>query len=158
MNINIHPFSNYAISLFRETVLSSLAHQRKKILVIASIVFGCLFAYCWKSRYNYKGTVGEEGKTKISSLFGLLVREGEFKDDELNGQGKSNCLFGLILEEGEFKDGVLNGQGKLTHDSSLFGGGVTVREGEFKDGKLNGLGKITRRDGKYMRDNSKIMT
>lgn len=58
------------------------------------------------------------------------IHEGEFSDDELNGNGKEGiafryflCLFNIFIV-------LLTGK-KIFHD------GIRL-EGEFKDGKLNG--------------------
>ncbi len=86
MNINIL-LSNYSVSLFRESVLPSLTYQQKKILFIASIIFGFLSTCYVVRRCCFKAKV-LNGQGVNSELFGLIVREGEFKDGELNGQGK----------------------------------------------------------------------
>lgn len=57
------------------------------------------------------------------------IREGEFQDGALNGQGKITDRLGNIIE-GQFKNDLLNGQGKF---SDRFG---NVREGLFKEGKF----------------------
>ncbi len=76
------------------------------------------------------------------------VKEGEFKNDELNGQGKWTLYKDdgktiSYIEEGEFKSGDLNGQGKCTlyeDDGKTIS---TIKEGEFKNDELNGQGKWT---------------
>lgn len=56
MNISFNSYNNNVVSLFRESVLSSLTAQQKKILVVVSIAFGLLAtisAYAIK-RYCFK--------------------------------------------------------------------------------------------------------
>ena len=44
--MNIHSFSISAVSFFREHFLPSLTAQQKKIILLASLAFGCLAACC----------------------------------------------------------------------------------------------------------------
>ena len=76
------------------------------------------------------------------------VKEGEFKNDELNGQGKWTLYKDdgktiWFIEEGEFKSGDLNGQGKCTRYEDDGKTISTIEEGEFKNDELNGQGKWT---------------
>lgn len=91
------------------------------------------------------------------------VREWNFKNNNLYGQGKITYKWKKGIREWNFKDGKLNGQGTVTfsdwtvrewnfEDNRFNGEGkVTfkdweVRKGVFDDGKLNGIGSITRKD------------
>lgn len=193
--MNIHPnsFSNYAVSFFKESVLPSLTAQHKKILLITSIVFGlavCYMVSCYYFKAKLLNGYGkktspygdvEEGLFDNGALIQPkinpspkketrtypcgIVAVGEFKGDELNGQGKKTFVNGTV-EEGEFKDDELNGPGKLTFaDGTVLDGefkdgwlcqgkktfldGVSL-EGEFKNNLLNGKGKVTLSDGKVV--------
>ena len=68
------------------------------------------------------------------------VYVGEFKDDQLNGQGTYTSADGGVYV-GEYKDNERNGQGAYTSAS----GNVYV--GEYKDGQINGRGTLTSADG-----------
>ncbi len=91
------------------------------------------------------------GKGKLTFIWNNKIRsvdEGEFKNDELNGQGKYTQYKGdgktiYFIEEGNFSNGELNGQGKFT---SYKDDGKTIiytYEGNYIDGKKNGYGKET---------------
>lgn len=92
---------------------------------------------CGKGKYTFIW------KNKICS-----VEEGEFKNDELNGQGKDThynddgtTIWGIY--EGNFINGELNGQGKKTRYNN---DGKTIDyfyEGNFIDGEPNSYGKLT---------------
>lgn len=92
---------------------------------------------CGKGKYTFIW------KNKICS-----VEEGEFKNDELNGQGKDThynddgtTIWGIY--EGNFINGELNGQGKKTRYNN---DGKTIYyfyEGNFIDGEPNSYGKLT---------------
>lgn len=45
MNVNFNYLSNYALSLFKESILPTLNDRQKKIIAIASIALGCLAAF-----------------------------------------------------------------------------------------------------------------
>lgn len=171
MNIYLKSVSNFAISLFKESVVPSLTTQQKKILTIASIAFAALaVAYAIKRYLSPK--VMEEGQHVKGKLEGQgkrtypdgRVEEGNFHDDKLNGEGKifHPCLCikngeiqvpakkenGWVARlAGEFKNGKLNGKGKV-----VFYWGVMPKikyEGEFNDGKFI-KGKIFEGDGEVL--------
>ena len=77
------------------------------------------------------------------------IYEGEFKDGELNGQGKIIYKNGTI-EEGEFKGGGLNGQGKMTSKDGY------IVEGKFIYGVPCVIHKITFKDGAFYEGKFKI--
>ena len=60
--------------------------------------------------------------------------EGEIKNKKPNGKGKYYSSSGQI-REGNFKDGLLNGQGKISYPNG------TEYSGNFINDKLNGTGK-----------------
>lgn len=136
MNINFHSFSNYAIS-FRDNIISSLNPQQKKILVIASVAFGILAACYAISRCCFKASIKDgPGKNSFLFVFGIIEKEGEFKNYKLHGQGKQSSWFDSSVKEGNFEDDELL-NGKITYPNG------DVYEGECKDGKPNGFGKLT---------------
>ena len=92
------------------------------------------------------------GKGKLTFIWKNkigYVREGEFKNDELNGQGKwtgyrDDGKTISYIHEGNFTNGKLNGQGKWTGYKD---DGKTISfidEGNFTNYALNGQGKETR--------------
>ena len=98
------------------------------------------------------------GKGKLTFIWNNKIRsvdEGEFKNDELNGQGKYTQYKGdgktiYFIEEGNFSNGELNGQGKFT---SYKDDGKTIiytYEGNYIDGKKNGYGKETHSKFNYV--------
>jgi hypothetical protein len=89
----------------------------------------------WKKSYQLL----KIGYNKITDENGT-VREGIFKNGELNGRGKMTFAKGTILE-GEFKNGDLNGPGKITFSDGR------MWEGEFLNNELHGRGKKTLKDG-----------
>jgi hypothetical protein len=138
--MNITSISRFDLSFFKEKIFPPLTSQQKKIVLIASAVFGCLAVFWIVCRYKFQAQI-TDGPGKKSFLCGLLVEEGEFTDNELRGVGKCTYLFGLMIEEGKFHAGELNGYGKCSIKIPLVG--TIVQEGQFKHGDLNGLGKIT---------------
>ncbi len=86
-----------------------------------------------------KYKINNEHTTKLVDDDGT-IREGQFKDGKLNGNGKISYTNGNIFE-GQFKNGYLNGNGKISYTSG------NIYEGQFKDGKLNGFGKISYTNG-----------
>lgn len=75
-----------------------------------------------------------------------FVLEGEFKNDELNGQGKSTCYRWKKIanvKEGNFIDGKLNGYGKETNYGNDGKTISSIKEGNFANDHLNGQGKET---------------
>lgn len=141
MNICINSFSS-SIRLCQEYLLPSLNTQQRKILVIASMVFGFIamsymvWNYCFRVReLNGKGKKIYDDTTE---------EQGEFKNDILHGQGTRKHPDGVI-EQGQFNQGVLDGGGKLTFNvgSMIQAGGKShksysngVYEGLFKDGEM----------------------
>lgn len=92
------------------------------------------------------------GKGKLTFIWKnqiSFVKEGEFKNDELNGQGKYTSYRDdgktiCFIDEGNFTNGKLNGQGKWTGYKD---DGKTISfidEGNFTNYALNGQGKETR--------------
>ena len=92
------------------------------------------------------------GKGKLTFIWKNqigFVKEGEFKNDELNGQGKwtgyrDDGKTISYIHEGNFTNGKLNGQGKWTGYKD---DGKTISfidEGNFTNYALNGQGKETR--------------
>ena len=78
------------------------------------------------------------------------VKEGEFKNDKLNGQGKKTSyeVDGKTISlcyEGNYINDRKNGQGKYT--SYIDGKVFSVYEGEWVNGKENGQGTKTYADG-----------
>jgi hypothetical protein len=70
------------------------------------------------------------------------IEEGEFKDEELNGEGKFTYKDDddeLVVEEGIFKDGNLI-KGTILYENG------SKSEGEFNEEGLNGEGKNTYKD------------
>jgi len=70
------------------------------------------------------------------------MNEGEFKDDELNGEGKNTYKDDdgeLVIEQGIFKEGVLI-KGSITYQDE------SKQEGEFNEEGLNGKGKWSYKD------------
>ncbi len=152
--INIQSFSSFAASFFTQNIQSSLAPQKKKILLIVSLAFACLAALYVLRHRCFKGTVQnrkEEGlgievkeekqndRRKIVYPDGI-IEEGVFIEGQLTGQG-TRTYPDREIEDGEFKFGRLNGLGKRTTPQ-----GVT-EEGNFISGKLHGQGKKTLSDG-----------
>lgn len=162
MNIHLNCLFNYGLSFFKENILSSLTAQKKKIIMVASAIFGCSVAYyvlkrCFKVNeiidedgkleqlrnkiFNQKlfGKNDEEKNPKIFQKIPLndgLVWEGEGiidNGDLKEGKGKLAFRDGHE-EEGSFKNGKLNGKGKMTFSNG------SIWEGEFKDGLLTGQG------------------
>ena len=85
----------------------------------------------------YKGEIHEGDKLKDVKIYnnkGKEIANCTFEkiDIELNGKGKIKYENGDVYE-GEFKDGELDGQGKF-----ISANGKLIYEGEFKDGKQNG--------------------
>lgn len=62
------------------------------------------------------------------------MREGEFKNYELNGQGTKKSF--NETRTGQFKDDKLHGQGKVIQN------GIVIYEGECKEGEPRGHGKV----------------
>lgn len=103
------------------------------------------------SGYIYEGNWVDGkacGKGKLTFIWKnqiSFVEEGEFKNDELNGQGKRTVYNDdgktiELIDEGNFTNGKLNGQGKHTYyiDDGIIG---FIDEGNFSNGELNGQGK-----------------
>jgi hypothetical protein len=65
MNINLGYFSNHAVSFFKDKILSSLTSQQKKIVLIASIIFGCISAYYIFKRCCFKAQKAGREKAEI---------------------------------------------------------------------------------------------
>lgn len=70
-----------------------------------------------------KGTL-----TIQSTKYGILKRDGEFKSDRLEGQGKF-FVNNKLYYEGDFKDGKPNGKGKRYDEN-----GKVIYEGNFENG------------------------
>ena len=91
---------------------------------------------------------GKGKRTYISDNIIRQVREGEFKNDKLNGQGKETLYkddgkTSWQINEGNYIDGKLNGYGKETSYLLHY-----VYEGEWVNGKRNGQGTRTYEDGR----------
>lgn len=153
MNINITHFSTYAVFFFRERVIPSLTAQQEKIIIIASVSFGCLAAsylvyhFCLKSENNVQKSqkmLASDAVKERKRQFDIIgkLKNRKFENGIQNGKGK-RTEFGIVAE-GDLKDGKLNGQGKKTFTM----GRVEVEEGKFVDDKLHGQGKRTKRNGK----------
>jgi hypothetical protein len=73
--------------------------------------------------------------------------EGKYEGDLLNnkaeGFGKLTDKFGNLIYEGEFSNNQLNGQGILYNAVRQSENDWVIYEGEFKDNKRNGIGKMT---------------
>jgi len=83
---------------------------------------------------------------RLHNCFGTFIDAngnkyvGEWKDDELHGQGTYTFASGAQYV-GEYRDGKKNGQGTYTWaDGSKY-------VGEYRDGKKNGQGTYTFADG-----------
>ena len=66
---------------------------------------------------------------------------GDFKDDELNGNGVIDLLNEGDRYEGKFENNEINGKGIYKFKNG------DVYEGEMKNGKMDGYGKYTYEDG-----------
>lgn len=105
------------------------------------------------SGYIYEGNWVDGkacGKGKLTDIYDNkinFVKEGEFKNDELNGQGKwtwykNDGTTISWIHEGNYINDELNGQGKKTHykdDGKTIG---SIYEGNFINDELNGYGKL----------------
>ena len=101
---------------------------------------GSIYIGEWKKGEWIQGTLTMEYGEK---------REGEFIDDELNGEGKITYSDGDI-DEGEFKGNELNGEGKRTSKDGH------IIEGKFKFGEPYVVHKITYKDGTFYEGKFKI--
>lgn len=171
MNIHFNSCSHFALSLFKERILSSLTVQQKTILTIAAAAFAFLGACLVVRRFCFKAVHENDAQEDIWNLGKRVYPNGtkdedHFKNSQLHRQvkripGKLDPSDILVkedgtVEEGEFKEGKLHGRGKrtvgkrssLTKDNILIDEEGTIEEGLFKDGLLNDpSGKITRKNG-----------
>lgn len=76
------------------------------------------------------------------------IWEGEFKNDQLHGQGKMIGADSVI--SGYFEENLLMGKGKIVYSNGH------VEEGQFTSGSLHGQGKRKYHDGKI--ETGKFMT
>ena len=100
---------------------------------------------------------------RVMQLAGGHRYEGEFRDDNFNGQGILIFASGDRYE-GEFRNGKRNGRGILSYangyrydgefrDDNFNGRGILIYatgeryDGEFRDGKSNGQGTLTYANG-----------
>lgn len=133
--------SNYLTNIFTENAFSSLNRRQKIIGAIACVAFACIAAMFYAFyRYCYKSLLPLNGYGKKVHSNGR-IEEGEFKNDQLNGQGKITRSDGGWCLEGQFKNGSLNGLGKKICSNG------TIFEGNFEDDYLHGKGKMINLDG-----------
>lgn len=110
---------------------------------------GTGFGYIYEGNWVDGKACGKGKLTLIWKNQISFVKEGEFKNDELNGQGKYTSYRDdgktiCFIDEGNFTNGKLNGQGKWTGYKD---DGKTISfidEGNFTNYALNGQGKETR--------------
>lgn len=95
---------------------------------------------------NFLKLFSDKGKDiTISDIFyfnTVLERNGNFKNNKLNGKGTVYYLDGTIYEQGKFKKGELSGKGK-----SYYQDGTLEYEGSYKKGTYNGKGTLYNKDG-----------
>jgi hypothetical protein len=91
-----------------------------------------------KQGKKWAGGVMIDGKFDYSNT---TLEEGEFKGDQLNGQGKKTFP-GSQIHVGSFKDGKLDIQRKINEDVIKW-----MREGTFVDGCLHGQGTYIYHNG-----------
>src|SRR5271156_2404835 len=104
MNIHINSFLSFAISSFKEQVLLALTAQQKKIIVIASIVFGCLAALVAVRRCCFKAKPSNEND--------LLNDKGkEIAKEALYAQPTSEVDDILPLDDVKFPGFLANNDG-----------------------------------------------
>lgn len=115
MNVNL---SSRTVSFLKESFISSITAQQKKIMLIALVVIGIVAATIY------------------------VATQYVFKANPVNGPEKKSNV-SKPLEEGEFKNGILV-KGKKTWDNKQ---GIVKEEGEFENGQLHGIGKRTFSDG-----------
>ena len=73
----------------------------------------------------------------------ILIFEGEYLNNKINGKGKE-YIHGKLIFEGEYLNGVRNGKGKEYIDDKL------IFEGEYSNGVRNGSGKEYYFNGKLI--------
>lgn len=166
MNVNFNHAAAYSVSLFKESILSTL--MQKKVLIVAAAAFallavlyaaGCCSFHVSVSTHSSdsdnphenlqqkakqtsdRAFVDGDLKNRTVTYGNGTVENGEFVKGVLHGQAKRSYRSGL-QEEGQFKNGKLNGEGSRTLPSGI------TEHGEFKDGKLNGQGLKAYPNGK----------
>jgi hypothetical protein len=149
-------YLNYAAPLLRDTVISQLTEQQKKVLVVASIAFALIAAfylgYCFRRKEEWDNSKLDELRSELDKLGSDEPGKDDSKVDkpapdepELDGPGKMITFDGTVME-GEFTNGKLNGYGQKTLPDG------TVEKGEFKGGKLNGIGMWTTATGNEIKE------
>jgi len=100
----------------------------------------------WKINSNGKGKRHGKG-TLISYCKSVVncIKEGNWVEDKLQGEGKVIFPINGYVWEGEFDNGLINGKGSCIIPNEY------KYEGEFEYGKRHGMGTCTYLDGsKYM--------
>lgn len=104
----------------------------------------------YASGYKYKGQLQNNkpnGQGKLLDSSGKLVYEGGFKDGLFDGQGKV-YKDGMVVLEGQFTNDKLNGYGKSYYLET----GVLAYEGSYTNGQKSGSGKAYDPSGKLQYD------
>ena len=85
------------------------------------------FGLYWLDGSHFTGKIVDGKKNGQGKFYdnALMIREGEWKDNELNGDGKEYNDFGRLLYKGEFKDGYYVKGCLYYYDGRTY-------EGEFK--------------------------
>jgi len=73
-------------------------------------------------------------ESKVFTMDGRLLYEGDLKDRKFHGKGKE-YVGGKLVYDGEFEEGIRAGEGKL------YDKGILVFEGGFENGEKTGSGK-----------------
>ena len=98
--------------------------------------------------YNQKDgiSVGISEENGISLINGAAqttpVYKGNYKNGEMEGDGKEYSWDGILIYDGSFKSGEYSGKGILYYDD-----GKKRYEGSFKGGEYNGKGTLYDEDG-----------
>jgi hypothetical protein len=122
-------------------------HAMKKLLLLLLLLPALAFGQVVRTIEYDDGSVyvGEfrdnqlNGQGTITFASGS-VYVGEFRDDQINGQGTFTFANGDVYV-GEFRDGLANGQGTYTYTNG------DVYTGEHRDNLANGQGTFTYTNG-----------
>ncbi|EGR30808.1 MORN repeat protein [Ichthyophthirius multifiliis] len=117
----------------------------QKIIYLFYIFQGILFLQHQKIIQICENYINDQknGHTVTKSIKGDLFFEGNYKQDEKNGQGK------LIIQDklqytGQFLNDKFNGQGILIDSDQ------NIYEGEFQENQKNGMGKYKTQISNYV--------
>lgn len=158
MNVTYRLDNIYSLNFIKESIIPNLTVQQKKVVTIASIVFGIL-AICYlislccskKNLNSPKIKPIPPSKPPIAKRFiGSQHLDGKlYYPDGSIGQGqiRAGMLLGLGTidhPDGTQENGLFDGY--LKHGTILYREGIK-EQGDFVNGKLEGLGRRTHPNG-----------